>query len=148
MARTHFEDFFTSLTDEELVTRICNGLIPEALAVAMQELAARGISLPSENAAEDAEEAPYLGDLVLLMKDLSPTEAHLLTSCLAAAGIHAAAGDTDTVRNNDLWSIALGGAKIRVPASQLDEARQVLKAFHAGDLSLSDDFDVGAADET
>lgn len=151
MDSTHFQDFFSTLTDDELLTRVRNGLIPEAQAVAAQELARRGIPLPADDANADADannidpdgQMPWAGDLVLLMQDLSPTDAHLLTACLAAAGIQAVAGDTDTVRNNDLWSIALGGAKIRVPTSQLDEARQVLQAFHAGELSLDDDFDVG-----
>ena len=93
------------------------------------------------------EDAPYLGDMVLLAANLSPTEAHILASCLAAAGIHAATGDTDTVQTHQLWSIALGGAKIRVPTSQLGEAQEVLKAFQAGEFSLSDDFDVGLSSE-
>jgi Protein of unknown function (DUF3565) len=77
------------------------------------------------------------------MTDLPPTEAHILASCLTAAGIHAASGDTDTVQTHQLWSIALGGAKIRVPTSQLIEAQAVLQAFQAGEFSLSVDFDVG-----
>lgn len=146
MDSEHFQNFFSTLTDDELIAYVRNGLIPEALAVATQELARRGIPLPAASDdfdIEAGEEMPWAGDLVLLMRDLSPTDAHLLTACLTAAGIQAVAGDTDTVRNNDLWSIALGGAKIRVPTSQLDEARQVLQAFHAGELSLDDDFDVG-----
>jgi Protein of unknown function (DUF3565) len=90
------------------------------------------------------EDPPYLGDMVLLAADLNPTEAHILASCLSAAGIHAATGDTDTVQTHQLWAIALGGAKIRVPTSQLAEAQAVLTAFQAGELSLSDDFDVGS----
>lgn len=90
-----------------------------------------------------ADNVPYLGDMVLLAADLNPTEAHILASCLVAAGIHAATGDTNTVQTHQLWAIALGGAKIRVPASQLGEAQEVLKAFQAGELSLGDDFDVG-----
>lgn len=85
------------------------------------------------------------GDMVVLVGNLTPTEAHILTSCLKAAGIQALAGDTDTVQANDLWSIALGGAKIRVPAVQLDEAKAVLKAFEAGEFELGDDFDEGRA---
>lgn len=88
---------------------------------------------------------PYEGDMVLLADSLTPTEAHILTSCLRASGVQALAGDTDTVQANDLWSIALGGAKIRVPATQLDEAQAVLKAFEAGEFELGDDFDEARA---
>ena len=53
------------------------------------------------------------------------------------------AGDTNTVQANNLWAIALGGAKVRVPKSQLGEAQKVLKAFRRGELTLGEDFDVG-----
>ena len=38
--------------------------------------------------------------MVLLSANLSPTEARILASCLAAAGIHAATGDPDTVQTH------------------------------------------------
>ncbi len=87
------------------------------------------------------DDQPYLGDMVLLVGNLTPTEAHILCSCLVAAGIQARAGDTDTVQANDLWAIALGGAKIRVPETQLTEAQAVLQAFKDGAFALDDDFD-------
>ncbi|MDZ7937286.1 MAG: hypothetical protein U5M53_02970 [Rhodoferax sp.] len=88
-------------------------------------------------------EPPYLGDMVILERDLEPTEAHMLVSCLAAAGIHADAGDTNIVQMHSLLSIAVGGACIRVPQSQQIEALAVLAAYRRGDFALDDDFDPG-----
>lgn len=90
---------------------------------------------------DECNDEPYLGDMVVLVGSLTPTEAHILCSCLVAGGIQARTGDTNTVQANDLWAIALGGAKVRVPESQLIEAQAVLKAFKEGAFELSDDFD-------
>lgn len=135
-------EFFSKLTDEELIARVQSGLTTEAHAIACAELELRGLAQPPT---EDSDEPiePYLGDLVLLARNLKPTEAHILASCLAAAGIQAVTGDTNTVQTNSLWSIALGGAKVRVPQSQWLQAQQVLKAYRRGDFTLGDDFDVG-----
>lgn len=136
------KEFFNNLTDEELIVRVKSGLTTEAHAIACSELALRGLEPPPAEELEEPAE-PYLGDMVLLTSNLKPTEAHILASCLASAGIQAVTGDTNTVQTNSLWSIALGGAKVRVPQSQLLEARQVLKAFRRGDFSIGEDFDVG-----
>jgi hypothetical protein len=143
MTSQNFKEFFNGLTDEELLKRVRNGLTEEAYGFARQELSARDIEHPPLDEPVPPKDAPYLGDMVLLAANLNPTEAHILASCLASAGIQAVTGDTDTVRTNHLWAIALGGAKIRVPVTQLSEARDVLKAFQSGEFSLSDDFDVG-----
>jgi hypothetical protein len=90
------------------------------------------------------EQPPDLGDRVILARDLDPTEALILISCLAAAGIHADPGDVNTVQTNSLWTIAVGGAKIWVQQSQLEEARQILAAYRRGDFALEDDFDTDA----
>ena len=90
------------------------------------------------------EAQPYLGDMVILERGLDPTEAHMLVACLAAAGIHADAGDTNMVQMHALLSIAMGGASVRVPQSQQIEAQAVLAAYRRGDFALDDDFDPGA----
>ncbi|HEX5371610.1 MAG TPA: hypothetical protein VFW84_02640 [Aquabacterium sp.] len=145
MTHQSFKEFFNGLSDEELIKRVTNGLTEEAYSAACDELSARGISTPAiavNNGTQDEDEL-YLGDMVLLTDNLDPTEANILAACLASAGVHASTGDADTVRANPLWAIALGGAKIRVPLSQFEEAKKVLKAFQAGEFALSDDFDVG-----
>lgn len=143
MTERTLEQFFSNLADAEIVARVKGGLTQEAHAVACGELARRGIEPPVVAEAQEEPEPPYLGDMVLLARNLRPTEAHILASCLAAAGLHADPGDTHIVQTNALWSIALGGANVRVPLAQLAEAQQVLKAFRRGELTLGDDFDVG-----
>ena len=79
--------------------------------------------------------------MVILKRDLDPTQAHLLTSFLRRCGVHAETGDADLVRIQPLLSIALGGAKIRVPQSQVAQALQLLAAFERGEFALDDDFE-------
>ena len=141
MAGQTLEDFFYSLNDEEIVARVKAGLTAEAHDAACRELHRRGIEAPALETPQESEALPDLGDMVILARDLKANEAHILTSCLNAAGIHASTGDINTIQTNDLWFIALGGAKVRVPVSQLADAQRILEAFHRGDFSLGDDFE-------
>ena len=136
--------FFNDLSDEELLARIRRGLTDEALAIATHELSTRNLELPPSEAMPSFKE-PYLGDMVILERDLDPTEAHMLCACLRSAGIEADAGDTNLVQTNSLLTIAVGGAKVRVPETQLEDARRIVQAFRRGDFELDDDFDVGQA---
>ncbi len=137
------KQFFNSLADEELIARVKGGLTIEAHAIACEELTKRGIEPPVVEEPVEPEDEPYLGDMVLLARHLKPTEAHILSSCLVAAGIHAVPCDTNIVQTNSLWALAIGGAKVRVASSQLQDAQQVLGAYRRGELSIGDDFDVG-----
>ena len=143
MTGRYLQDLFSNLTDEDIVARIKYGLNPDAYEVACRELRSRGIKPPpiTEEPINPPEEPPYLGDMVILARDLDPTEAQILASCLTSAGIHADPGDVDTARSSSLWSIAIGGAKIRVPQSQLAQAQQILAAFNRGEFALDNDFD-------
>jgi hypothetical protein len=86
---------------------------------------------------------PYLGDMVTVARDLTPTDAHMLCACLNAARVPAVVADDNLVQANPLWSVAVGGAKLRVAASHVAEAKQVIAAFERGDFALDDDFDPG-----
>ncbi|MEJ8857138.1 hypothetical protein WKW79_21350 [Variovorax robiniae] len=88
---------------------------------------------------------PYLGDMVTVAQDLTPTDAHMLCACLNAARVPAVVADDNLVQANPLWSVAVGGAKLRVAASHVAEALQVIAAFERGDFALDDDFDPGNA---
>ncbi len=135
---------FTRLADEELTSRVASGgLTAAAHALAIAELARRGLAVPEAPQEPAVAPVEYLGDQVILERNLSPTEAHLLCACLHAAGIEADAGDTNMVQAHSLLALALGGASIRVPSAQWLEARDVLAAFRRGDFALGDDFDPG-----
>jgi hypothetical protein len=129
------------LDDQELLHRMRHGMFnDEVRPMALAEIARRGLAAPAGAAdeAEGADAADYLGDMVLLVRQLEPTEAHLLAGLLNSMGIAAQAGDTQLVQTHSLWSIALGGANVRVPASQLSEAQAIHAAFVRGDFRLDD----------
>lgn len=145
MITNNLTDIFSQLTDEELVAQVAaDSLTEEAQAIAIAELKSRQIPIPPvvDATAEPAEEK-YLGDMVMLERGLTPTEAHMLCACLHAAGIQADAGDANLVQANSLLTIAVGGACVRVHSSQIAEAQEVLVAFRRGDFALGDDFDPG-----
>ena len=133
------------LDDAELLRRVQQRMLnDEAHLLGLAEIERRGLPMPhivSEDEDEVDTTEDYLGDMVLLVRQLDPTEAHLLTGLLQSMGIAAQAGDTQLVQANSLWSIALGGANVRVPASQLEEAQAVHAAFLRGDFTLDEDID-------
>ena len=142
MSRTELTLLFSRLADEELGARVASGeLTEEAQKLAVAELKTRGLPVPEIVREQDAPPEEYLGDRVILERGLTPTEAHLLSACLHSAGIQADAGDTNIVQANSLLAIAVGGASVRVPSTQLTEAQAVVDAFRRGDLALDDDFD-------
>lgn len=140
---------FESLADEELARVIGSGeLTEEAQQLAQAAAAKRGLALPTpapedaeRQAAEQADE--YQGDMTMVARYLTPTEAHLLCSCLHAAGVPAEAGDTNLVQAHSLLIGAVGGANVRVPANFVAEALDVIAAFKRGDFELDDDFNPG-----
>ena len=138
---------FQNLSDDALVARAASGdLTDDAQLLAETELSQRGLALPPRVDAEVETPAPYQGDMTIVAKNLSATEAHLLCACLQSAGIAAHTGDTNLVQTNNLWSIALGGASVRVAANDVDQARAVIAAYERGEFALDDDFDEGDAE--
>jgi hypothetical protein len=53
-------------------------------------------------------------------------EANLVRSELEAFDIDAVVADDNAIRMNWLWSNAIGGVKVRVPESEMAEARRVM----------------------
>jgi len=138
---------FRLLSDEELVARgHSGGLTALAQAVASAEARTRGLllpELPPRVEATDAED-PYHGDMRIVARHLTPTEAYMLCSCLQAAGVPAEAGDTHLVQAHSLLAGAVGGACLRVPEQFVTEALEVIQAFKRGEFALDEDFDVDA----
>jgi hypothetical protein len=145
MHTTELQTLFRLLSDDELIGRSASGdLTEEAQTQADAELVARGLQVPGRQTDVSAPETmAYQGDLTVVAKDLSPTEAHLLCACLHAGGVPAETADTNLVQAYALLSIAVGGASVRVPANFVDEARAVIAAYERGDFALGDGFVVG-----
>ena len=142
MNTTNSIALFSQLADEVLTERVASGgLTADAHALAVAELIRRRVPVPPMTVQDQEFKEAYLGDMLILERGLTPTEAHMLCSCLQSAGIHADAGDTNIVQAYSLLSIAVGGASVRVPSTQFAEAKEVVAAFRRGDFDLGDDFD-------
>jgi hypothetical protein len=139
---TSFSDLASQtaqLNDEELLSRYAYAsLTDEALAITRREIDRRGLRLPTSAIARKvgAEEA---GDYELVARFLNPTDAHLAHCALEAARIPSIVADANLVQTNSLWAIAIGGARLLVPARRRGEAEAVLAAVARGDFALSDD---------
>jgi hypothetical protein len=129
------------LNDEELLSRYAyTTLSDEARTIARAEIWRRGLALPATPIADRAPVHHEDGDdFELVARFLNPTDAHLARSALAAAGIPAILADANLVQANSLWSIALGGARVLVPARYHGDAEAIMKALERGDFALSDD---------
>lgn len=79
------------------------------------------------------------GDFVRVATCNTPTEAHLLQGVLHAAGVAAHVADANIVQANTWMTQAVGGVRVLVAAGQVDEARQVIAEFNAGQYELEDE---------
>lgn len=140
--RESLKDTFSELADEELLRRCASGELTElAQSIAMAEVRTRGLTLPP--APKRAAEPGYQGDWVVVAQYLSFAEVHILRSLLQGAGIPAEVADAQLVQTDALLIPAMRGARLRVPATRLEEAREVIAAFRRGDFALEDDFEPG-----
>lgn len=127
------------MSDKELLALCNSGALNEiARPIAIEELALRGLPLP-EPAGAPEEAGEYQGDFVTVAQYLNPINAEIVRSCLEASGVPAMVADANLVQMNSLWTVAVGGVRIRVPASRVIDAREVLAAYNRGDFALPDD---------
>lgn len=82
-------------------------------------------------------------DLFMVAQYLVPIDAHLARGCLVAAGIPAVVADANHAQADQLIAPAMGGVRVLVPQSYLQQAGEVLEALARGDFALGDDADVG-----
>jgi hypothetical protein len=78
-------------------------------------------------------------EFVTVAAFLAATEAHILRGRLVAEGIGAIVADANIAQTYDLISIAVGGVKVKVPASQAARAAEVIRAVGAGEYALGDE---------
>ena len=133
---------FAELADEELLRRCASGELTElAQTIAVAEVRARGLEVPTKLEPEQPHDPDYQGDWVVVVQYLSFAEVHILRSLLQNAGIPAEVADAQLVQTDALLIPALRGARLRVPATRLEEAREVIAAFRRGDFELGEDFE-------
>jgi hypothetical protein len=81
-------------------------------------------------------------DLFIVARYLVPMEASLMQGCLEASGIPAVLADAHLMQTDLLLAPALGGVRILVPSTYVQQAQSVLEAFERGEFALDDDADV------
>jgi len=127
---------FKNLRDEELLLQCASGsLTEEAQAIALKQARLRGLN-PIKPQPVVEERETYLGDLVIVVHNLTSTEAHLYKTLLEATGIPAEVGDVNFSRAYG----SLYSASVKVPETFVAEAKEVLAAFRRGDFALDDEF--------
>ncbi len=133
------ERHFHDISDRELLHRCSSGSLTDvARSLAYAELISRGLALPAILSSAPEANEPYEGDFETVAQLFNPIDAFLLAGCLEAAGIPPVVADSNLVQLNSLWAIAVGGIRIRVPAARVAEAKDIIAAFHRGDLALPD----------
>lgn len=81
-------------------------------------------------------------DLFIVARYLIPMEATLMQGCLEASGIPAVLADAHLMQTDLLLAPALGGVRILVPASFVQQAQAVIEAFGRGEFELDENADV------
>ncbi len=81
-------------------------------------------------------------DLFIVARYLVPMEASLMQGCLEASGIPAVLADAHLMQTDLLLAPALGGVRILVPASYLQQAQAVIEAYGRGEFELDEDAEV------
>ncbi|MCC2960872.1 DUF2007 domain-containing protein [Massilia sp. IC2-278] len=81
-------------------------------------------------------------DLFIIARYLVPMEAAMMQGCLEASGIPAVLADAHLMQTDLLLAPALGGVRILVPASYLQQAQAVIEAYGRGEFSLDEDAEV------
>ena len=81
-------------------------------------------------------------DLFIVARYLIPLDAALMQGCMEASGIPAVLADAHLMQTDLLLAPALGGVRILVPASYVQQAQSVMDAFQRGDFALDENSDV------
>ena len=121
-----FRKTYENLSDEGLLAINADDLTPAARMVYDQELNQRGLLLPEDAPEEESDPAEELAELAEFKYTDEMTFAK---GALEAVGIPAYDNNSNTVRLNWMWKNMLGGMRLFVPKSQLEDARAVLESF-------------------
>ena len=68
-----------------------------------------------------------------------PMEAQIVRAMLESAGIDATLADLNLITVDWPMSVALGGVRVQVPVADLEEAKKLVAAYHAGELEYGKD---------
>ena len=99
------------------------------------------MNIASASIPKDDADLPYDGDMIIVASRQNALDGELLRGRLLADGIPATLGDNYLVNANALWTPAIGGVRIRVPASFKARALHIIEDLESGALTLPDDDD-------
>jgi hypothetical protein len=148
ISRDDLEARYRDLSADELLGLLSDGELTElAREVAIAEAARRSLDIPPAGVpdVDDGEEiAPGYGPQRIVARYLNPMDAQVLVARLQQEGLAARVADADTAYANGalFGTLMLGGVRVMVPDSQLDQALRIRNAFDAGEYAIDEDFDV------
>ena len=148
ISRAELASRYRGLSDGELLALLGeHGLTDLARELALAEATLRGLRIPALgiiDANEGIEVAHGHGPQKMCARYLNPIDAQLLVARLQAEGLTARIADADTIYANGalFGSLALGGVRVMVSESQLEDAKRIRTALDAGEYAIDDDFDV------
>lgn len=145
--REQLAALFRGLSDDELLERCRTDLTELAREIALAEATRRGLTLAARAAIDDAEGVEVAhghGPLRICARYLLPIDAQILAARLQSEGLVARVMDSDTVQANRILfgGLTVGGVRVMVPESQLEDAKRIRDAFDAGEYAIDEDFDV------
>jgi hypothetical protein len=144
VARQNLMEHFQLLSDGELLAQFQSGELTDlAKEVAALELGHRKIDFSKPMAEKPAPgDATFdSGDLALVARYSTATEAYMLQSRLELEGVPAVVTDAQMAQN--LVPLAIGGVRVLVPESYLPRAREIALAIERGDFALDNQTDLG-----
>ncbi len=126
--RQRLSEVYSSQTDGELeqVAAQSSSLTEVAREVLGAELAKRGLSVGQLEEEEPEQHGAEFRDLVVIRSYWNLMDAELAKGVLEAAGIEAFLFDDNMVRLDWFNANALGGVKLRVDVSNVEDANRIL----------------------
>ena len=85
---------------------------------------------------QQEDQEPYLGDMTVVARRATPTEANLLKGMLEAAGIPSFVADANYIQANSWMAHAAGGVRVLVPAAFVTAAIATIAEFESGAFQL------------
>lgn len=138
---------FAEMSDDELRNYSASAQLDEnAFALLTAELSRRGLLSHGPNVAIDPgnQAGAARPRYRLLLRGLTPLNAHILLGRLHAEGIDAHLSGTQIVHVQPLWFYALGGVRVFVRREHLAVACDVLDATWKGDYTVAEEEEAAA----
>lgn len=145
--QSHLRTHFGFMSDAELLEKAqSNTLTDEAKTIVHNEISKRGLSIIEPASQEQHPDNPEvftvetLGPMQTVARYLNLLEAKIHCALLQSEGINTFLADENTVNSYNYIANAMGGARLQVPSTQMELARQILAEAQSGQRILSHEF--------